>query len=82
MEILKGKMAIAVFQQHKKLRTKPYWGNHFWSRGYCVTMVEIDEGRIRRYVKYQEDAEWLNEDRELQQASFRGHIQATGFGCC
>ena len=40
--ILKGKTAIAVFQQHKKLRTKPYWGNHFWSRGYCVTTVGID----------------------------------------
>jgi putative transposase len=32
MGILKGKTAIAVFQQAKRLRTKPYWGN-FWSRG-------------------------------------------------
>jgi putative transposase len=68
--ILKGKMAIAVFQQHNKLRTKPYWGNHFWSRGYCVTTVGMDEEKIRRYVKYQEDAERLSEDHELQSGLF------------
>jgi putative transposase len=66
MGILKGKTAIAVFQQRKNLRTKPYCGNHFWSRGYCVTTVGIDEEKIRRYVKYQEDAERLSEDHELQ----------------
>ena len=70
MGTLKGKTAIAVFQQHKSLRTKPYWGNHFWSRGYCVTTVGIDEEKIRRYVKYQEEAERLSEDRELQSGLF------------
>ena len=70
MGILKGKTAIAVFQQRKSLRTKPYWGNHFWSRGYCVTTVGIDEEKIRRYVKYQEDAERLSEDHELQEGLF------------
>ncbi|MEP4907941.1 MAG: transposase, partial [Algibacter sp.] len=33
---------------------KPYWGNHFWSRGYFVSTVGLDEAMIRRYVKYQE----------------------------
>jgi len=70
MGILKGKTAIAVFQQHKSLRTKPYWGNHFWSCGYCVTTVGMDEEKIRRYVKYQEDAERLSEDSELQDGLF------------
>ena len=70
MGILKGKTAIAVFQHHKSLRKKPCWGNHFWSRGCCVTTVGIDEERIRRYVQYQEDAERLSEDRELQEGLF------------
>ena len=70
MGILKGKTATAVFQHQKSLRTKPYWGNHFWSRGYCVTTVGIDEERIRRYVKYQEDAERQDEDHELQEGLF------------
>ena len=70
MGIIKGKTAIAGFQQQKSLRTKPYWGNHFWSRGYCATTIGMDEEKIRRYVKYQEDAERLIEDRELQPGLF------------
>ncbi len=53
--ILKGKTAIKLFQSYKGLRKKPYWGNHFWSRGYCVSTVGIDEEKIRKYVKYQEE---------------------------
>jgi putative transposase len=70
MSILKGKTAIAVFQQRKSLRTKPYWGNHFWSRVYCVTTVGINEEKICRYVKFQEDAERLSEDHVLQEGLF------------
>jgi putative transposase len=70
MGILKGKTATAVFRQAKSLRTKPYWGNRFWSRGYCVTTVGMDEDKIRRYVKYQEEAERLDEDHELRDGPF------------
>jgi putative transposase len=51
---LKGKLAIKLFKSYPKLKQKPYWGNHFWSRGYFVTTVGIDEDIIKRYVKYQE----------------------------
>jgi len=51
---LKGKLAIKVFKTYPKLKQKPYWGNHFWSRGYFVTTVGVDEEIIRGYVKYQE----------------------------
>jgi putative transposase len=54
MGTLKGKLAIKLFKSYPKLKEKPYWGNHFWSRGYFVTTVGIDEEIIRRYVKYQE----------------------------
>ncbi|HQK10384.1 MAG TPA: IS200/IS605 family transposase, partial [Rectinema sp.] len=37
MGIIKGKTARALFGGHTNLKQKPYWGNHFWSRGYCVT---------------------------------------------
>ncbi len=50
---LKGKLAIKLFKSYPKLKEKPYWGNHFWSRGYFVSTVGIDEEMIRRYVKYQ-----------------------------
>ena len=57
MGVLKGKTAIKMFKSYPSLKKKPYWGNHFWSRGYFVNTVGINEEMIRRYVKYQEDEE-------------------------
>ena len=57
MGVLKGKTAIRLFKSHPNLKKKPYWGNHFWARGYCVDTVGINEEMIRRYVKYQEEEE-------------------------
>ena len=51
---VKGRTAIRVFNRFRKLKEKPYWGNHFWARGYCVDTVGLDAEMIRRYVKYQE----------------------------
>jgi putative transposase len=62
MGILKGKSAIALFKGFKSLKQKPYWGNHFWARGYFVSTIGIDEDKIRRYVKYQEDEEKKREE--------------------
>jgi len=57
MGILKGKTAIKLFKSYPNLKKKPYWGNHFWARGYFVNTVGLDEEMIRRYVKYQEEEE-------------------------
>jgi len=54
MGILKGKLAIKLFKTYPNLKQKPYWGNHFWSRGYFVSTIGLDEEMIKRYVKYQE----------------------------
>lgn len=66
MGILKGKTAINLFKSYPTLKKKPYWGNHFWSRGYCVSTVSLDEEKIRRYVKYQEENERLEEDHQQE----------------
>ena len=66
MGILKGKTAIKLFKSYPALKRKPYWGNHFWSRGYCVSTVGLDENKIRRYVKYQEENERLEEDQRQE----------------
>ena len=55
--IVKGRTEIRVFNKFKKLKQKPYWGDHFWARGYCVDTVGLDEEKIRMYVKYQEKRE-------------------------
>ena len=61
---LKGKLAIKLFKSYPQLKKKPYWGNHFWARGYFVNTVGINEEQIRRYVKYQE-----GEDRKEENQS-------------
>ena len=57
MGSVKGKAAIQIFRQFPYLKKKPYWGNHFWAKGYCVDTVGVDAEMIRQYVKYQEKLE-------------------------
>jgi putative transposase len=61
--MLKGRTAIRIFNKFRNLKNKPYWGNHFWSRGYCVDTVGLDAEMIRKYVRYQDQ----KEDRQDQQ---------------
>ena len=58
---LKGRTAIRIFNRFRKLKEKPYWGNHFWARGYCVDTVGLDTEMIRKYIKYQEAKERQSE---------------------
>ena len=34
MGMIKGKIAMRIFKSYPELKRKPYWGNHFWARGY------------------------------------------------
>jgi putative transposase len=65
MGILKGKTAIKILSSFPGLKKKPYWGNHFWSRGYCSSTIGLDEDKIRKYVKYQEEQEKQEEAQQL-----------------
>ena len=63
--IVKGRTAIRILNKFKELKRRPYWGNHFWTRGYCVDTVGLDAEKIRAYVKHQEKRE-----REAEQRGF------------
>ena len=63
---VKGRTAIRVFNRFQHLRRKPYWGNHFWLKGYCADTVGLDAEKIRAYVKYQEKREQLAEQGKLK----------------
>src|SRR4030042_4205115 len=65
MGTIKGKLAIKIFQSFAGLKKKPYWGNHFWSRGYCSSTVGLNEEQVRKYVKYQEEQEKKEEAQQL-----------------
>ena len=58
---------------------KPYWGNHFWSKGYCVDTVGLDPEMIRKYVKYQEAKE--HREEQAQRQLFWSPFGTTQFPC-
>ncbi|MEO1645499.1 MAG: IS200/IS605 family transposase [Chloroflexota bacterium] len=63
MGYVKGKLALRVLSRYPQLR-KRYWGNHLWSRGYCVTTIGLDEEKIRKYVTWQEKKERETESHQ------------------
>jgi len=62
---IKGRTAIRILNKHRGLRQRPYWGNHFWAKGYCVDTVGLDADKIRKYVKYQKAQEKRAEQQRL-----------------
>ena len=52
MGYLKGRLSTKLFHRYERIG-KRYWGRHFWSRGYCVSTVGLNETEIRKYVKWQ-----------------------------
>ncbi|REJ88270.1 MAG: IS200/IS605 family transposase [Planctomycetota bacterium] len=53
---LKGKSAIRISRDLEKVKGSLY-GRAFWSRGYCVSTVGLDEAMIRAYIQHQEKHE-------------------------
>ena len=49
---LKGKSAVRVHRDllgHRRMT-----GRHFWATGYCVSTVGLNEERVRKYIREQE----------------------------
>ena len=64
MGFLKGKLALKMFDTYEKLNIR-YWGRHFWSRGYCVSTVGLNEEQIRKYVKWQQKKDNESGNKQL-----------------
>ena len=61
---LKGKSVIRVHRE--LLRTQgTLFGRAFWSRGYCVSTVGLDETMIKEYIRDQE-----KDERDLERGLF------------
>ena len=60
---LKGKSAIRINRDLARLKGSLY-GRAFWSRGYCVSTVGLDEAMIQEYIQNQEKHE-RDEERGL-----------------
>jgi putative transposase len=53
MGYLKGKSAMMIFDRHANLKYK-IGNRHFWSRGYYVSTVGLNEATVAKYVREQE----------------------------
>ena len=53
MGYLKGKSALMIFDRYANLKYK-FGNRHFWSRGYYVSTVGLNEATITKYVRGQE----------------------------
>ena len=53
---LKGKSAIRIHRELERV-AGTLFGRSFWSRGYCVSTVGLDEKKIRKYIQEQEKRE-------------------------
>ena len=61
---LKGKTAIRMFNKFPDLRKK-YWGSHFWSRGYYISTVGMNEEVIKAYIRDQDKLDRLENQGKL-----------------
>ena len=64
MGYLKGKSAIRIHRALAKAKGTLF-GRSFWSRGYCVSTVGLDEAMIRHYIQNQEKIERNEQQGEL-----------------
>ena len=53
MGYLKGKSALMIFDRHANLKYK-FGNRHFWSEGYYVSTVGLNEATIKKYTQDQE----------------------------
>ena len=57
MGYLKGKSSLMIFEKHSNLKYK-FGNRNFWTPGYYVSTVGLNEATIRKYIREQE-----NEDK-------------------
>ena len=60
---LKGKSTILLHQRYGRKRN--FIGLEFWSRGYCVSTIGLDEAVIRNYIRTQEEREKREDQIDL-----------------
>ncbi|MDR2435576.1 MAG: IS200/IS605 family transposase, partial [Treponema sp.] len=54
---LKGKSAIRIHKEEAGREPKGFTNKKFWTRGYCVSTVGLDEEQIREYIRSHEKLE-------------------------
>jgi putative transposase len=73
MGYLKGKSSMMIFDKHANLKYKFGRGN-FWTTGYYVSTVGLNEATIKKYIREQEKADILTDKLTTVESTnpFRG----------
>ena len=66
MGYLKGKSALMIFERHANLKYK-FGNRHFWSEGYYVSTVGLNEATIRKYIRDQEKQDQIKDRLSLKE---------------
>ena len=66
MGYLKGKSALMIFDRHANLKYK-FGNRHFWSEGYYVSTVGLNEKTIRKYIQDQERADIIQDKLSVKE---------------
>ena len=66
MGYLKGKSSLLMFDRHANLKYK-YGNRRFWTEGYYVSTVGLNEATIRKYIREQENADIAQDKLSLKE---------------
>ena len=66
MGYLKGKSALMMFDRHANLKYK-FGNRHFWSEGYYVSTVGLNEATIKKYIQEQEKADIIQDKLSVKE---------------
>lgn len=66
MGYLKGKSALMMFDKHANLKYK-FGNRHFWSEGYYVSTVGLNESTIRKYIQEQDKKDILKDELSVKE---------------
>ena len=66
MGYLKGKSSLMIFERHANLKYQ-FGNRHFWSIGYYVSTVGLNEATIRKYIQDQEKEDILHDKLRIKE---------------
>lgn len=66
MGYLKGKSALMMFERHANLKYK-FGNRHFWSEGYYVSTVGLNEATIRKYIRDKEKQDQIKDKLSIKE---------------
>lgn len=66
MGYLKGKSSLMIFERHANLKYQ-FGNRHFWSIGYYVSTVGLNEATIRKYIQDQEKEDILQDKLSVKE---------------